>query len=378
MEPNRLRQPAPRWVITTAKFGAALAAVTGTAVLLLVLAGVFQKKVPTVAAEPSSSPRADGPQVEARIIKRTRFETAIGTIKPVHESAMASKILARVAEVHVKAGQSVEKDELLVKLDDADLRARLEQAEAVEATSRAHKQQADADFERAKKLVETKVMTRADYDQAFAAMKAATSEVERSVQAVRETRVILEYATLLSPLTGTVVDKRVEVGDTVTPGQILLTLYDPTHMQMVATVRESLALRLSVGQKLPAQLESLGYQCEATVSEIVPEAQAASRSFSVKVIGPCPPGVYSGMFGRLSLPLEDEEVLVVPASAVRHVGQLTLVDAVVDGRVQRRAIQTGRTFDDDEVEVLSGLHPHERVLVATGVSASEPAGKGSP
>jgi membrane fusion protein (multidrug efflux system) len=216
-----------------------------------------------------------------------------------------------------------------------------------------------------------RVTTQADYDQSLAAVTTTTSEVERARQAIRETRVILEYSTLRSPLTGTVVDKRVEVGDTVTPGQVLLTLYDPTHMQMVATVRESLALRLSVGQKLPARLESLGYECEATVSEIVPEAQAASRSFLVKVIGPCPPGVYSGMFGRLLLPLEDEEVLIVPNRAVRHVGQLTLVDVVNDGRVQRRAVQLGRTFDDD-VEVLSGLRPNERVIVS-----SQPAVKGS-
>ena len=339
--------------------------------LLMMLAGVFHEKVTDVAAESPGTSAAELPQAEVRLIKRPRFETAVGTIKPVHESAVASKLLARVAEVRVKAGQSVEQNELLVKLDDADLQARLEQAKATETTALARQQQADADYERAKKLFESKVVTRSDYDQALAAMKTATSEVERARQAVREAGVILEYATLRSPLTGTVVDKRVEAGDTVTPGQVLLTLYDPAHMQMVATVRESLALRLSVGQKLPARLESLGYECEATVSEIVPEAQTASRSFTVKVIGPCPPGVYSGMFGRLSLPLEDEEVLIVPNRAVRHVGQLTLVDVVHDGRVQRRAVQLGRTFDDD-VEVLSGLRPNERVIVST-----EPAVKGS-
>ena len=100
---------------------------------------------------------------------------------------------------------------------------------------------------------------------------------------------------------------------------------------MVATVRESLALRLKVGQEVPARLDTLGLDCHATISEIVPEAQAESRSFQVKVTGPCPPNVYSGMFGRIFIPLEDEEVLVVPAQAVRRVGQLDEVD-VVDRR----------------------------------------------
>lgn len=139
---------------------------------------------------------------------------------------------------------------------------------------------------------------------------------------------------------------------------------------MVASVRESLALRLAVGQTLPARLESLGYECEAAVSEIVPEAQASSRSFTVKVTGPCPPGIYPGMFGRLLLPLDDEEILVIPGNAVRRVGQLTMVDCVVDGRIHRRNVQLGRTLDAD-VEVLSGLSAGETVLAGNGVTGGE-------
>jgi hypothetical protein len=133
-------------------------------------------------------------------------------------------------------------------------------------------------------------------------------------------------------------------------------------MQMVATVRESLALRLKVGQQLPARLDSLGFEGHATVSEIVPEAQAESRSFQVKVTGPCPPNVYSGMFGRIFIPLDDEEILIVPAGAVRRVGQLDEVDVVADAMVSRRAVQVGRTLDLD-LEVLSGLEEGERVVL---------------
>jgi len=110
-----------------------------------------------------------------------------------------------------------------------------------------------------------------------------------------------------------------------------------------------------------------------TISEIVPEAQAASRSFQVKVTGPCPTGIYSGMFGRILIPLEDEDVLVVRAGAVRKVGQLELVDVVEGGTAQRRSIRTGRTLDGD-VEVLSGLREGEQVVVQ---AAARPAREGS-
>jgi RND family efflux transporter MFP subunit len=165
-------------------------------------------------------------------------------------------------------------------------------------------------------------------------------------------------------MTGIVVDKKVESGDTVTPGQVLLKLYDPTRMQLVASVRESLAQRLEVGQTVSARLETLDHDCGATISEVVPEAEAASRSFAVKATGPCPPGVYSGMFGRLLLPLANEEILVVPAAAVRRVGQLAMVDVVHGDTTQRRHVQLGRQIDGD-YEVLAGLQAGERVVLGT-------------
>lgn len=340
--------------------------------VLLVLAGVFHAKVPDTSHAADGKLAGDLPQAEVRMIKRPRVETAVGVIKPVHESAVASKLLARVLEVKVKAGQAVTSGDVLVRLDDADLQARLKQAEASEAAATARQQQAESDLSRIKKLFDRNAASKADLDQANAAMKAAASELQRSQQAVREATVIGEYATIRSPLSGIVVDKRVEPGDTVSPGQVLLTLYDPTRMQLVASVRESLAQRLQVGQTVPARLETLDHECEATISEIVPEAEAASRSFQVKVTGPCPPGVYSGMFGRLMLPLDDEQLVVVPASAVRRVGQLTMVDVVHDGRLHRRHVQLGRVIDDD-FEVLSGLRPGERVVIRTGSASTQDA-----
>jgi RND family efflux transporter MFP subunit len=350
--------------IPTTKFAIAVAGIIVVTLLLLILAGVFHAKVGEVSTEGRSPSSAELPTTDVRLIRRPRFETAVGTVKSTHESAVASKLLARVVEVNVKAGQAVNQGDVLVRLDDADLQARLKQVSAAETTARARKDQAVADFSRSESLIAKKAISQAAYDQALAATKAATSELERAEQAVREATVMLDYATIRAPLSGIIVDKRLEPGDTVTPGQILLTLYDPTRMQLVASVRESLAQRLKVGETVAARLESLDKDCQATVSEIVPEAAAASRSFTVKVTGPCPPGVYSGMFGRLIIPLAEEEIVVVPATAVRRIGQLTMVDVVRDGETQPRSIQVGRHIGTD-LEVLSGLRPREKVVVVS-------------
>jgi len=346
-------------------FGKWLLAILMTAaviLMLLFLAGVFHPKVPMKSQGAASQSVDDLKTVVVKTIKRQRFETASGTVKPVHESAVASKLLAKVIEMNVIAGQTVSQDQILVKLDDADLQARLNQAKAGLTNAQVLRDKASIDFGRMKTLKEKNAVSAADYDAANSAMKSSEATLEQSIQAVREFQVMLDYATIRSPMSGTVIDKRVEVGDTVSPGQILLTLFDPTHMQMVASVRESLALKLKPGQVLPTRLDALNLDCEATISELVPEADVASRSFTVKVTGPCPPGAYSGMFGRLMLPLEDEEILIVPATAVQRVGQLTMVEVVQNQMISRRNVRLGRTLDSD-VEVLSGLIAGEVVVV---------------
>jgi RND family efflux transporter MFP subunit len=342
-----------------------VALATGLGLILLVLAGVFRSKVPTERAPSAAKAATDLPIAEVRLVARPRYETAVGTVRPVHETAVASKLLAKVIEVNVKAGQTVARDEVLVQLDAADLDARLKQAEAALAAARSAHEQAAADYKRSQQLLEGKAIARADFDKFETAFRTTKAELDRGEQAVREARVFLDYATIRAPMSGMVIDKRVEAGDTVAPGQVLLTLYDPARMQMVVTVRESLAERLEVGQKVSGRLEALKQDCEATISEIVPEAQAASRSFTVKVTGPCPPGVYSGMFGRILIPLDDEELVLVPGASVFKVGQLDMVDVVTNGGVRRRSVQLGRRLDED-YEVLAGLTAGEKVVLRHG------------
>lgn len=348
-----------------------LATTGGLIVLLLVLAGVFQPKVGSEQQSPTSTVGAvTGPVAEIRLVRRPRREAAVGTVQPVHEAAVASKLLARVVEVNAAAGQAVSEGDVLVRLDDADLRSRLEQAESAVRGTESRHERAKADYARAEKLVDNKVIPRAEFDQIVAELKTSEAELRRAQQATDEARVLLDYATIRAPLTGIVVDKFVEPGDTASPGQVLLTLYEPDRMQLVATVRESLAQQLQVGDEIHARLDALGHECLATVREVVPEAEAASRSFTVKVTGPCPPGIYSGMFGRIFIPLADEQVLVVPREAVSHVGQLSLVDVVEDSGVRRRSVQLGRELPEGD-EVLSGLRAGEKVVLPPTESPRE-------
>ena len=311
---------------TVIRWTVAAAGIAGVTWLLIALAGFFHEKVGDRRGAEGRPIPEGAVEVEVRRIERPRFETAVGSVQPIRETSVASKLLARVLEVNLTAGQRVKENDILVRLDDSDLIARLRQA-----------------------------------------------DLARNLQAIEEGKIILDYATIRAPFDGIVVDKRVDVGDTVTPGQVIVSIYDPTRMQLVASVRESLASRLAVGQQVTARLDSLDHECDATISEVVPEAATGSRSFSVKVVGPCPPGIYSGIFGRLILPLDSEQLTVIPQAAVRRVGQLTMVDVATEGHAVRRMVRLGRSLDEASpapgvqgglVEVLAGLEPGDKVIVA--------------
>jgi membrane fusion protein, multidrug efflux system len=352
-----------RWIRRGTRVVVLLGFAAGVVVLLLWLAGKFSPKVPvnSATAQPPGS-NVQQHLAPVRLIRLPLFESAVGTIRAVHETSIGSKLLARVVQVNLKAGQKVQAGDVLIRLDDTDLKAKLQQAKASVVSAEAVYRQAAGDEKRYAQLVKSRTISQQQYDNAVATLQSAEADLHRAQAAVNEVQATLDWATIRSPIEGTVIDKKVDVGDMVTPGQMLVTLFDPKHMQMVASVRESLTRRLQVGQSIGVQVEGLRKQCSGTISEIVPEAQSASRSFQVKVTGPCPAGIYTGMFGRILIPLQEEEVLAIPRGAVREVGQLDLVEVVEKGQMSRRTIRTGRTFGED-VEVLSGLREGEQVVL---------------
>ena len=98
--------------------------------MLLWASGVFHPKVHSLANKHNDVIPEGLEVLELKLVEIPRYETAVGTIQAVHEAAVASKILARIEEVNVTAGQKVRAGEILVRLQDQDLRARLGQVDS--------------------------------------------------------------------------------------------------------------------------------------------------------------------------------------------------------------------------------------------------------
>jgi RND family efflux transporter MFP subunit len=351
---------------------------------ILWLSNFFGTKIPASGpagegAEPSGTAPAPGswPLYTVTLEEVPQLRTAVGTVQAVHTADVGSKLMAQVKSVHVRAGQEVNEGDVLVELDDQDIRAQVQQAQAQVEQAKATAEQAERDFQKQAGLFKSGATSEQEYLRYKTDSEKARAAVMQAEQALRYAQTTLSWAVIRSPITGVVVDKLVEAGDLVRPGQTLVRVYNRDKMQLVASVPESLTSRLSPGQDVDVKIDVLPKACVGTVSEIVPEAATQSRTFQVKVTGPCPPGVYSGMFGRLLIPVGQEKQMRIPVAAVRTFGQLQQV-LVSDGKAaRRRFVSLGETAGD-RVVVLSGLAPGEKIVANYGESSfgpgSQPAG----
>ena len=129
--------------------------------LMLWLAGRFSPKIAAAGStenEPPAIPEGAA-VVEAHIVRLPVTESAVGTIQAVHETTIASRILARVVEINLRAGQPVSEGDVLLRLDDTDLRARLQQAKAAADAATAEHDQAIIDEKRLASLIQSKAVS---------------------------------------------------------------------------------------------------------------------------------------------------------------------------------------------------------------------------
>ncbi|GMQ75213.1 MAG: efflux RND transporter periplasmic adaptor subunit [Gammaproteobacteria bacterium] len=292
------------------------------------------------------------------------IEQATGSVRSRVETLLSARITARVIEVPVSAGDSVAAGDVLLTLDDRDLRSRLQQLEQAVVSAQANLAEAEPRYARAKSLFAQNAASKAEVESAEARLRSARAELARSRRAVEEAETALSYSVIRASAPARVVDRLVDPGDTATPGQPLLRLYDPGQLRLEANVRESLATLLARDQSLVARIDALNAEYPVTIEEIVPSADPGSRSFIVKASLPDDAKLYPGMFGRLLIVHGSDERYYVPERAVERVGQLEFVNVIGDKGVQRRFVRTGEKVQGGRLEVVSGLRPGERIVVS--------------
>lgn len=341
---------------------AVMPAVALVVLLLLigVMAGVFRDRIVPGTQQRDLPVSAETRPVESR--RSASTEAVPASVEARETTIVASRLLARVRSIGVRAGDYVEAGQVLVSLEQEDLQARARQAEESVRSVQARLTEAQQSLERAKELRQKQLIAEADLDAAEANALSLEAELAAARQGLAEARTALGYAQIRSPLAGRVVDRFAEPGDTVSPGQKILSLYNPFSLRIEAWVRESLALTLEEGQGLSVQIPALDRKLEARIEEIVPAADPGSRAFRVKATLAGEPGLLPGMYARLLVPAGEREQILVPEDHVARVGQLDVVWVQESAGPARRFVRLGEPSGDGWIAVIAGLSPGEQLL----------------
>jgi RND family efflux transporter MFP subunit len=317
---------------------------------------------------------------------------ASGTVRGRNTTVLTSKVTGYVRAVRVHSGDGVTAGQTLVELEANDVRAGVARARALLDQSTEAKAEAEnalqaaragakiakSSYDRADKLLKDDAIPQQQFDEAEARwqsadaeeraaearVRAVTSRIAEAKAGVGEARATLDYADIVAPFSGRVLERRVDPGALAAPGTPLLVVADEGTLRVEVPVEESRANSVRVGDEADIDIETAARSFTGKVAEIVPTVDVASRAFLVKLDLPTEAGAFrSGSFARVSFHLGTQPRLVVPTTAVTVFGALDRVFIADGGHARLRMITIGDA-QGPWTEVLSGLSAGERILTA--------------
>ena len=334
----------------------------GLVLVLIWVGGGFHSKVPGGRTHDATQTGTKPKTLKLELTRIPGEVTVSGTVISRETARVASKIQGHVLEIKVDAGDSVKKGDLLLRLDSKELAERKAQAKAALVAATADQERAKGDYERYQSLYEKESIAKKQFDDAKAAFDVAKATTERAKAALDETETLFSYTAITAPFDGIVGERAINVGDLVTPGRFLLSVYSPEAAELQAPTPEQYAPYLKEGKPVTVEIPSLNLKQKTQIREVVPQRDERSRTIQVKAVLKDAAGLAPGLFGKLTFPTKISQVILIPRSAVTTVGQLESVRVLDDGQVKVRHVKTGRIIED-KVEVLSGLKNGEELVI---------------
>jgi multidrug efflux system membrane fusion protein len=243
-------------------------------VTLWVASGQFSDDAgePATAAEPVQA-TADAPQYAVRVRTQSAEEVmrtivVNGKTAPARTVHLAVETDGRVEFIGAGRGASLERGDVIVRLDERDRSARLAQAEALV-------RQREVEFAARKRLQSESYVSEAQLQEAVALLETARAELTRA-------RLDLDYMTIRAPFAGALQARAVEVGDFVSRGDPIATVVDNRTLIVSANVSEFDARSVEVGQSAEARLAT-GELVRGRIRYVAPVADEATRTFAVEL-----------------------------------------------------------------------------------------------
>jgi RND family efflux transporter MFP subunit len=339
------------------------------------------------------------PVVERSI---TRTLRVTGSLTADEQAEVSAETSGRIVKTPVERGSHVGQGALLVQIAADQTAAQMDEAQAnadriraglalgandaldIErvpnvANAKAELTLAEADFARFKSLLDQRIVSQAEFDQQRTRVEAAKQRYEaqrntaqqdfRSLEAARArvslARKSLGDTTVRAPFTGVVVERKVSVGDYVSPGTQVATVVRINPLRVLLTVPEQSVGLVKVGQQVSLQVDAYPNRAfTGTVRFVSPSLRADQRALTVEALVPNPTGeLKPGFFATAHIEQpEKAQALLIDRRAIREVGKTNRVFVLTGDTVQERIVTLGQPAEK-LVEVVSGVSAGDRVVI---------------
>lgn len=296
--------------------------------------------------------------------------TVDATVEAIYQSTISSQTSGRIREINYDVGEFVERDSLLIRLYAAEQQANLDSAQANIKEAQASYNEAWQEYKRISEIYNKKLVAKSQLDKAQAQLSAAKARLDAAKAGSVQAEELINYTEIRAPFSGIVMERFVEIGETVTMGQALIKGLSLDKMRVVTQVPQTLIKLVRKYQNALIIID----EDRALPSEKItffPYAESNSNSFKIRLNLPENiPDVYPGMFVKVAFEIGSTERLVIPQQAVVKRSEIIAVYVIKENKVHFRYIRTGKSLPNQEIEVLAGLEAGEIIAldpIAAGV-----------
>lgn len=277
--------------------------------------------------------------------------TATGEIQPVYKVDVGTQVSGRVEKLYVDFNSEVKKGDLLAELDRSVLSEQLQQSQASVSNAQSNLTLAQRNYDRTKTLFDNKAATQENLDAAEDELTRAKNQVVTAKSNLQKAQVDLGYAMIYSPISGVVLNKAVEEGQTVASSFNTPTLFtianNLTEMQVEADVDEADIGQVQVGQSVTFTVDAFPEDVfVGTVKQVRLEPTVTSNvvTYTVIIDAPNPDEkLFPGMTASVSILVNKEVGISIPTEAL----YCTIESSVIE-QMKKKGFTFKQLYDNQE------------------------------
>ncbi len=281
-----------------------------------------------------------------------------GTLEANEQVEIRSEIMGVVEHINFEEGANVSKGQLLLKVNDMEMRAQLSQVQTAQ-------QLAAENERRAKLLLEKQAISQEEYDIASADFKSAKAQSQLiSAQ--------LAKATIRAPFSGTIGLRYISEGTYVTPTTPIASLVNTQKLKITFSIPEKYASRMKLNSEISFTTSGSKEAYTAKIYAIEPQVDIATRTLKMRAIADNPEGkLYPGTFANVIFPLETvDDALLVPTESLIPIQNGKMIFISKGGKAKQVEVETG-SRTDSLVRVISGIKAGDTILTSGVMSLKD-------